>query len=163
MTWKNSKRKLTGRPTLNCKQEWGISINKRKTGFEYEKQALEYLQNNGYIIVCTNFYCRRGEIDIIAKDGEYLVFVEVKYRKSLKYGYPQEAVSVNKQKRIIMSAVYYCMKNNIPADTPVRFDVVAVLDKDITLLKNAFELQYKSLLKNNNNYYMIIFKEVVEV
>lgn len=141
MTWKNSKRKLTGRPTLNCKQEWGISINKRKTGFGYEKQALEYLQNNGYIIVCTNFYCRRGEIDIIAKDGEYLVFVEVKYRKSLKYGYPQEAVSVNKQKRIIMSAVYYCMKNNIPADTPVRFDVVAVLDKDITLLKNAFELQ----------------------
>lgn len=40
-----------------------------------------------------------------------------------------------------MSAVYYCMKNNIPADTPVRFDVVAVWDKDITLLKNAFELQ----------------------
>ena len=62
-----------------------------------------------------------------------------------------------------MSAVYYCMKNNIPADTAARFDVVAVLDKDITLLKNAFELQSRSSLKNNNNYYMIIFKEVVEV
>ena len=57
-------------------------VNKRKVGTDYEKQAAEYLKKKGLKILEQNFYCRMGEIDIIAKDREYLVFVEVKYRRN---------------------------------------------------------------------------------
>ena len=120
--------------------------NRRKTGKNYEERAAEYLIGQGFSILCQNFYSRYGEIDLIAKDGEYLVFVEVKYRKNRVCGSPFEAVNANKQRRICRTAFYYCYKNGYKGDTPCRFDVVAILgscaeEAKIEHIKNAFEFQ----------------------
>lgn len=112
--------------------------NKRKIGFEYEKQAGEYLEKQGYEIVEYNFYSRYGEIDIIAKHEGYLVFVEVKYRKDSSSGYPLEAISFSKQKSICKCAMYYMKKNGL-FDVPVRFDVVGIMDDQVQVVQNAFD------------------------
>lgn len=114
-------------------------MNRRAVGTAYEKQAGEYLIQQGYKIVEYNFYCRSGEIDIIARDGEYLVFVEVKYRKNEKNGIPLEAVNKKKQKVISKVASYYCMVHGYGENTPCRFDVVAIFGDEISLVKNAFD------------------------
>lgn len=113
-------------------------VNRRETGAKYEQVAATYLQKQGYEIIEQNFRCRQGEIDIIAKDGEYLVFCEVKYRSSGQKGHPLEAVSVQKQHRISRTALYYMAKKGL-IDVPCRFDVVGILDKEIVLYKNAFD------------------------
>lgn len=112
--------------------------NKRIVGNNYEKQAGQYLEKQGYEIIEYNFYSRSGEIDIIAKHEGYLVFVEVKYRKDNANGHPLEAVSISKQKSICKSAMYYMKKNGL-FDMAVRFDVVGILGKDITVVQNAFD------------------------
>lgn len=112
--------------------------NKRAVGSRYEEETAAFLQKNGYRILEKNFRNRRGEIDLIAKDGRTLVFVEVKYRKNVRNGYPEEAVDTRKQKKICETAAYYVYKNRIPEYTPMRFDVVAVLDGEFKLIKDAF-------------------------
>ena len=112
--------------------------NRRNTGSMYEKIAGTYLEGQGYEILEYNMYCRAGEIDIIARDGEYLVFVEVKYRKDNACGDPLEAVSIKKQRTISKCALSYLKKHRL-ADIPVRFDVIGILGEDITLIRNAFE------------------------
>ena len=114
-------------------------MNKRHIGQEYEQRAVYYITNMGYKIIERNFRNRMGEIDIIAKDGEYLVFIEVKYRSSSKEGHPTEAVNLAKQRRITKTALYYCAVNGISEYTPMRFDVISILDDDIKLYENAFE------------------------
>lgn len=114
-------------------------MNRRAVGTAYEKRAGEYLIQQGYKIVEYNFYCRSGEIDIIARDGEYLVFVEVKYRKNEKNGIPLEAVNKKKQKVISKVASYYCMVHGYGENAPCRFDVVAIFGDEISLVKNAFD------------------------
>lgn len=113
--------------------------DRRGTGAVYEQQAAEFLESEGYLILERNFRCRFGEIDIIARDGRYLVFAEVKYRASLRAGGPLEAVDFRKQGRISRVADCYCMRRHIMQDVPCRFDVVAVCGGEITLLRNAFE------------------------
>ena len=112
--------------------------NKRNIGNEYERIAGKYLEKHGYQIIEYNFYSRHGEIDIIAKHEEYLVFVEVKYREDNKSGHPLEAVSLAKQKTICKCALYYMKKNGIQ-DVSVRFDVVGILGDKIQVLQNAFD------------------------
>ena len=114
--------------------------NKRTIGNEYEDRAVRYLENCGYVIVERNFYCKQGEVDIIAKDKEYLVFVEVKYRKDTKKGYPSEAVNYCKKKRIIKAAKYYLYKNGYD-NQAVRFDVISIIGDDIELIKDAFWIE----------------------
>ena len=114
-------------------------MNKRSIGTEYEELAQKYLRENGYEIVETNFRNRRGEIDIIAKDTEYLCFIEVKYRRDRRCGDPLEAVDYKKQRNIIQTALYYMMKNGLNEWTPCRFDVVSVCGDQVRLIKNAFE------------------------
>lgn len=114
------------------------SINKRTVGSKYEQAAGEFLINKGYRIIAYNYLCKLGEIDIIALDGDELVFVEVKYRASSRYGSPMEAVDYRKQNKIYMVANYYLMEQHISKYTKVRFDVVGILGKEITLIKNAF-------------------------
>ena len=75
--------------------------NKRSIGSKYENKAVEYLKNSGYRIIERNFYCKQGEIDIIARDVKYLVIIEVKYRKDTKKGNPKESVNYHKKNRII--------------------------------------------------------------
>lgn len=113
--------------------------NHRATGTYYEKEAANYLEEQGYEILTMNYRCRLGEIDIIAKDEEYLVFVEVKYRKSGAGGSPEEAVNYKKQHTISRVASYYLMKEYGMMDVCCRFDVVAILDGEIRLIRNAFE------------------------
>jgi putative endonuclease len=112
--------------------------NRRKIGTNYERLAGKYLEAHGYQIIEYNFKCNAGEIDIIAKDQEYLVFCEVKYRKTAKAGYPMEAVSLAKQRRISKCAQYYVYKNQWH-EMPCRFDVVGILGTEVQLLKNAFD------------------------
>lgn len=113
-------------------------MNKRSKGSEQEEKAAKYLESQGYIIELQNFYCRFGEIDIVARDGSYLVFVEVKYRADQGSGLPEEAVGYGKQKRIYNCGRYYLYKN-YPDEAPdCRFDVVAIEGEEIRLYKNAF-------------------------
>lgn len=110
----------------------------REIGNEYENMAASYLQNSGYIILERNYRDRLGEVDIIANDGRELVFVEVKYRNNLSKGDPAEAVDKRKQTRIRNGARGYLYRHQLDEDIPCRFDVVAILGKDIRLIKDAF-------------------------
>ena len=112
--------------------------NNRTIGSEYEDIIVNYIKEKGYEILVTNYRCKQGEIDIVAKDGKYLVFIEVKYRKSSKTGVPIEAVTLSKQKIISRVALYYLYDKHLSIDTPIRFDVAGVLDKEITYIENAF-------------------------
>lgn len=114
------------------------NCNRRKIGGIYEQKAGEYLKEQGYTILEYNYRCRIGEIDIVARDGRYLVFVEVKYRKNTKSGLPQEAVNLHKQEKISKTAYFYLVQHKLPMDTPCRFDVAAILGEEITVVKNAF-------------------------
>lgn len=116
--------------------------NKRKIGADYEKKAAEYLQRQGFSILKQNFYSRYGEIDIIARDGRYLVFVEVKFRSGISCGDPLEAVNAKKQKHICRTAFYFCVSHGYPDTMPCRFDVVAIAgNNEIVHVKNAFEFR----------------------
>lgn len=114
-------------------------MNRRAVGRAYEKKAGAYLAEQGYKIIEYNFCCRSGEIDIIARDGEYLVFVEVKYRADAECGNPLEAVNERKQCAISRTAWYYCLTHGYGEWMPCRFDVVAMQGEEIMLVKNAFE------------------------
>ncbi len=113
--------------------------NKRKLGAKIEQMVKEYITQNGFYVLEMNYRCKQGEIDIIAKDGDYYVFIEVKYRSNTQFGTPQEAVGIAKQKRICKAAQYYMYAHHLDAFTPIRFDVVAVLGQEITYFSNAFE------------------------
>lgn len=112
--------------------------NKRKTGAAYEQAAGYYLEQQGYVILQYNYRCRIGEIDLIAQDGDCLVFCEVKYRKNGSRGNPLEAVDAKKQYRISRCAQYYLMEKRL-GDIPCRYDVIGIESSRITLIKNAFE------------------------
>lgn len=112
--------------------------NKRCTGSRYEEQAAAFLIRQGFQILEHNFFCRKGEIDIVARDGDFLVFVEVKYRQSGQSGDPAEAVTVRKQRRIIQAARYYLFTHGYSEETPCRFDVVAILGEELRYYRDAF-------------------------
>lgn len=113
-------------------------MNKRSVGTLWENEAAGYMKNNGYEILQTNFRCRTGEIDIIAKNEGYLVFAEVKYRKSKVMGTPLEAISPLKQNTIRRTAAFYMLTHGLPENTPCRFDAIGILGQEITIIKDAF-------------------------
>ena len=116
-----------------------IKKNKRRIGREYEDIAANFLIKNGLNILNRNFYTKAGEIDIIAEDGDTIVFTEVKYRRSNSYGFPEESVDFRKQQRIRRGARVYLYLNHINENSVnVRFDVVSVYDSHIKWLKAAF-------------------------
>ena len=82
-------------------------MNKRKTGQEQEAKAACFLKTQGYQILERNYRCKKGEIDLIAWEGQYLVFVEVKYRSTNESGLPEEAVDLRKQRQISRVAAWY--------------------------------------------------------
>lgn len=116
----------------------GEVLNTRRTGDNFEEVAVRFLQEHGYEILERNYRCRLGEIDIIAKDHCYLVFIEVKYRSTTNYGLPIEAVDINKQRKIYKVAQWYLKEHHVYDDINIRFDVVGILGKDIKIYKNAF-------------------------
>ncbi len=112
--------------------------NKRQIGSHYEHLAAEYLKQRGVEILEQNYQTRYGEIDLIARDGRYLVFIEVKFRTKATKGNPAEAVDFRKQQRIRNAARYYLYKHRYGEDTPCRFDVIGILGNEIQWIKNAF-------------------------
>lgn len=113
-------------------------MNKRQTGSSYEDMAAAYLIEHGYEIIERNYRDRSGEIDIIARDESYLVFIEVKYRSDTKKGYPAESVGPGKQRHIRNTARYYLFSHHYGEGQPCRFDVVSILGQEIELIRNAF-------------------------
>ena len=117
-------------------------MQKIATGKEGEKIAALFLEKQGYEITQLNYRCPIGEIDIVAKNGNDLVFVEVKTRKTGLLGYPEQAVGLAKQRKMSQLALWYLQEKKLHGIS-ARFDVVAVRmfsDKtDIRLFKNAFD------------------------
>ncbi len=112
--------------------------NKRKIGTEKEEQAVKFLAEKGLKIIERNYYFPGGELDVIGRDGEYLVFIEVKYRKNTAYGFPEEAVTSGKQKKLVLGAKRYLYERRISDETPCRFDVISVCGEEIIWIENAF-------------------------
>lgn len=121
------------------------SDDRKTLGARGEEIAVAYLKRQKYRIIETNFRCRCGELDIIARDGKTLVFVEVKTRRTASYGLPQLAVTPFKQRQISKAALTYLSKNRLMEES-ARFDVVSVLLLDtsptVDHIKNAFDLAY---------------------
>ena len=120
-------------------------MDRAETARRGEDAAAAYLERIGMEIVERNWRTRAGEIDIVALDGEELVFIEVKTRRSERTGTPDEAVSPAKQRRVAKLATSYLVQAGIGADTAVRFDAVAirVLAPDRALLRHhraAFDM-----------------------
>ena len=115
---------------------------KKETGNNGENIACEFLKKKNYIIIEQNFSCKQGEIDIIAKSpSNYLVFIEVKSRKSLKYGMPCEAVTPSKQRHIKLASKYFIYKNNIN-NIDIRYDVIEILKLNNTLYINHLKAAF---------------------
>ena len=102
-------------------------------GAQYEDRACAYLQGLGYTILKRNYSCKYGEIDLIARDGEYTVFVEVKYRKDQGYGFPIEAITRAKQGRLLKTALVYIEENG---EDFYRFDAIVILGDCLEHLTN---------------------------
>lgn len=116
-------------------------MDKKKLGEFGEDKAVEYLQKKGYKILERNFSYSRGEIDIIVSDQKYIVFVEVKLRRTEGYGTPQEAVDQRKQGKIKNTARYYLLSKGVKKKK-IRFDVISIQIKNgrgyLRHFKNAF-------------------------
>lgn len=112
--------------------------NKRAVGTKYEQIAGDFLQNKGIRILEYNFFCKKGEIDIIGMDKNTLVFVEVKYRKNDSFGEPYASVDFRKQKKIRDSAVIYLMSKDLYERIPCRFDCISICGNKINWIKDAF-------------------------
>lgn len=114
-------------------------VNKRRIGSCYEDRAAAFLEQRGLSVIRRNFRCRTGEIDLIAKDGAYLVFVEVKYRHTEQSGRAAAAVNRKKQRMISRTAQFYLLRYGYGQEADCRFDVVAFDGKKIHWIKNAFD------------------------
>ena len=101
---------------------------KKDLGNSGEDIAVQYLKSHGHIILKRNFYCKQGEIDIITKDKNEIVFIEVKSRSSTEYGLPSEAVTKQKIQHLYKTARYFLYKNKMLNEF-VRFDAVEILIK----------------------------------
>lgn len=112
-------------------------MENRKKGSLAEDRAILFLKSKGYNIIYKNFYTIYGEIDIIGEKNNLIVFFEVKYRKTLKNGYPRESVSKTKQEKIKKAALLYISQNNI-INKGFSFDVVEIIDNEIIHIENAF-------------------------
>ncbi len=120
--------------------------NLQAFGERGESLAVWYLKKNGYKIIEQNYRTKLGEIDIIAKEKKTLVFVEVKSRRSVRFGNPKWAITPKKQRTISMVALSY-LKATKQSNAKARFDVIAITsnqdEPQIEIIKNAFELSYE--------------------
>jgi putative endonuclease len=111
--------------------------NKVQRGASAEADAARLLVDAGYAIVERNFRCKAGELDIIARDGSVLVFVEVRSRSDDEHGSAVEMIRRTKQRRVARVATYY-LATAEPVFEECRFDIVAVTGGDAILIKDAF-------------------------
>ena len=109
----------------------------RDAGARAERQAEEFLKERGMRILARNFRTRFGEIDLVAQDGDTVVFVEVRSRSSDAFGTAQETVTLAKRRRIIRTAMAYAQSRRL--DAPLRFDVVALSPQGPLHIPAAFD------------------------
>ena len=111
-----------------------------------ETLALKKIKSFGYQCIATNYRCSLGEVDLIAKDGDTIVFIEIKTRKGRSLGYAKEAINERKKRQLSKVALAY-LKNNGLLGSKARFDVVAIQvgegKAEIELVKNAFDVAYE--------------------
>lgn len=119
-------------------------MNKRSIGTFYEEAVAAYLTDHNIKILAKNYRCKFGEIDLIGKEGDCIIFFEVKYRKNDSFGNPLMAVTDKKQKTICKCATLYCLKHQ--EISQIRYDVIGILGSEITWIKNAFAHQGYSFL-----------------
>lgn len=116
-------------------------MNNRELGRQGEERAVSYLQKRGYHILAQNFYTRYGELDIVCKKGHKLIFVEVKTRRSTKFGSPEEAITSSKIVHLKKAAAVY-LEAYEPKFSEIRFDVITILwendQEHINHIKYAF-------------------------
>lgn len=110
-----------------------------------ENLALNYLQKQGLIRLQENYSCKHGEIDLIMRDNEFIVFIEVRYRKKTQFGHPLETINYAKQKKIIKTIQYFLIKNPQFNQLACRIDAVAINSQtqsrpdEIDWIKNAIQ------------------------
>lgn len=113
----------------------------QESGKHYEDMACDYLRRQGLSLITRNYHCRRGEIDLIMRDRESLVFIEVRYRRQARFGSACESVNWHKQQRLIATAEHYLL-HALKSQPPARFDVVAIsgtgADMQLDWIRNAF-------------------------
>ncbi len=109
----------------------------RSIGARAEDAACAFLESLGFVILARNYAIRGAEVDIVAKEGDIVAFVEVKYRKTVQNHTPRESVTPAKQKRVAMAALAWLCANGTP-EAAVRFDVVESVAGGMALLRGAF-------------------------
>ena len=120
-------------------------LNKFLLGRQGEAEAVRYLESNGYRILHRNLRAKFGEIDVVARDGPALCFVEIKARSSTRFGFPEEAVNFFKRQRLLRLASWYLQRRPGGGHSQIRFDVLSILNGPggspdrIRLIKGAFE------------------------
>ncbi len=116
---------------------------RRVRGQRGEQRAEQFLCGLGYTILGRNYRCPRGEIDLVVRDRETVVFVEVRSHSQALFGDPLASINQRKQRRIAKAALHYLSRFNLH-DTAARFDVIGILGEDegakLTHIKGAFEL-----------------------
>lgn len=108
----------------------------KKIGDKGEKRACNFLIEQGYLILEKNYRYKRAEIDIIAKKGDLIAFIEVKYRKNIDFGNPEDFVGEKKEELILMAADEYTYQNKW--DRAIRFDIIAITGREIEHFEDAF-------------------------
>ena len=103
--------------------------NNREQGYYFEKIASEIITSKGYKIIDKNYYTRYGEIDLIAKNKNSIIFVEVKQRSSNNFGFGENSIDYKKRRRIFLSAKQFLYKNNL-FDFSIRFDAIIFYKKN---------------------------------
>ena len=120
-------------------------------GNKAEQLACKHLKKAGLTVVERNYRCRRGEIDIIARDGDTLVFVEVRYRSQSRFGSAADSIDTRKQQRLIRAAMHYLQQHQLSEKVPCRFDTICLAPQpgsgllkrySIDWLKNAFQANH---------------------
>jgi putative endonuclease len=118
-----------------------MTIARQQFGRFGEDAACDVLTARGYQVIDRRYRTRDGELDIVARHGDYLVFVEVKARQNRDFGEPEEAVTAQKQQKMVWMATDYLARNGI-GDVPCRFDVVSVNTEtnppQVTVIEDAF-------------------------
>ncbi len=132
-----------------------IKTTQQHSGGKAEQLAQAFLERQNLQFIIKNYYCRRGEIDLIFKDNDALVFIEVRYRRQIYFGSACETIDNTKQKKLIKAAEHYLHSHQLTESMASRFDVIGITPNTKSVTKSPCEAQNTSSIikdKNNNEY-----------
>ena len=116
-----------------------MSKDHQQRGHEAEERACRYLQQQGLQLIHRNYRCRQGELDLIMRDQQSTVFIEVRYRSNPNFGNSAESVDGRKQAKLIATAMHYLQQHPTLARRPARFDVIAIAPGTLEWIRDAFQ------------------------